>query len=138
MVDKIGNVITLMMMQYGKINNMSYEDTINYFQYGHCGILAKALEKVFPSGKIYKLNNNHLIFKYKQNYFDSRGFIEVNNSIIPATEEDYIYLIPFYNTPKYHIIKKEIGFLVSVGSYYLKNGWFKTEEYINKRSLKLN
>lgn len=138
MVDKISNVITLMMMQYAKINKMSYEDTINYFQYGHCGILAKALEKVFPKGKIYKLNNNHLIFAYEQNYFDSRGYIEVNNNVTIATEEDYIYLIPFYNTKKYSITRKEIDFLVSIGLYYLENGWFKTEEYINKRSLKLN
>lgn len=46
------------------------------FSQGNCGNFALALKSLFPSGKLFLTSDNcHVIFKYKNRFYDIRGEI---------------------------------------------------------------
>ena len=132
--DFLMNLIDLILEYYAqKYENKDYSDEIIiHFLQGNCGLLALTLKAIFPNGEIYVDNNNeHLVFKIDNFYYDARGLINSQNNYHLANQEDFFKLIPYYGTSNFIKTQQIIFDLTNLGLLYKESqDWEKAQSFL--------
>lgn len=62
--------------------------SVYYYRRGYCPLYAKLLKMLFHEGKIFH-SSSHMIFLYKNEYYDAGGKIEIDPNDYEETPEDF-------------------------------------------------
>ena len=130
-VDRILLVIDMLLTYYAR-NYMNLEngyEAISHFTLGECGTFALVLQKIFPNTTLYVTDNQHIISKIGENYYDATGISRESN-IHLMNEQDFINYIPYYGSKSWDAKKNEIEELAEVGKYVLNHSYSEAYEHL--------